>query len=140
MENPCGINKRARVFLLQNCDVCSFLTPGTLGLLIEGFWVLFVVINVRPIYFWCSQFSTQSCTYEKKSESFNFRAIFFFSISWQKSPWTIINILQNRRNTKKEPNSIRHKHDETCNNISKTIIIFCTRTLFIFYTRRVNEM
>jgi hypothetical protein len=90
----------------------------------------FVVFNVRPICSWFSQFSTWSLIYEDKSDPFNFRET-FFSISWEMSPWTIINRLQKRRNTKKNPNSFRHKHDDICCNISKTFSIFCTGTLFL---------
>jgi hypothetical protein len=58
IDNPCGIAKRANVFfLLHNCDVFSFPTPGSFDYFIAKFGV-FVVINVTPIYFYFSQFST----------------------------------------------------------------------------------
>jgi len=57
IDNPCGIAQQARVFLLHNCGICSFPIPGTLDYFIVDIGVLFVVINVRSIYFWFSQFS-----------------------------------------------------------------------------------
>jgi hypothetical protein len=68
IDNLRGIAKRARGFLLHNCGVCSFPTPGTLGFFKADFGVLFVVINVRPIYFWFAQFSTNEALFMKTNQ------------------------------------------------------------------------